>query len=231
MEAFSTFFDFMAGAPAIIGLCLAALIIFLTSDWRLSLAALLIQYILVGLALTRFIQSEVAVVKILVGVMVIPILYLGTRHMPDAGKKREADEGRPHFLGLHVGWDARPLGLPLRLLAVLLVVLALVRLFGQVRLPLVSTSVSIDIAFAAVWMGSMGIIGLVLSGGPLRVAAALLTILAGFDLVYATLELSLAVVGFYGALTLLTALAFSYLIVVQALGQNAKDPGTEGTDL
>lgn len=231
MEAFSAFFDFIAGTPAIIGLCLAALIIFLTSDWRLSLAALLIQYILVGLALTRFIQPEVAVVKILVGVIVVPILFLGTRYMPGADKEQEADEGGVHFLGLTVGWDAGPLGLPLRLLAVLLVVLALVRLFGQVQLPLTSRGLPIDLAFAATWMGSMGIIGLVLSGGPMRVATALLTILAGFDLVYATLEPSLALVGFYGALTLLAALAFSYLIVAQTLGQGREDPGTEGTDL
>jgi hypothetical protein len=163
--------------------------------------------------------------------MVVPILFLGTRHMPGAGKEQETDEGGVQFLGLTVGWDAGPLGLPLRLLAVLLVVLALVRLFGQVQLPLASKGVSIDLALAAIWMGSMGVIGLVLSGGPMRVATALLTILAGFDLVYATLEPSLALVGFYGALTLLAALAFSYLIVVQTLGQGGEDPGTEGTDL
>ena len=116
-------------------------------------------------------------------------------------------------------------------MAVLLVVLALVRLFGQVQLPLASKGVSIDLALAAIWMGSMGVIGLVLSGGPMRVASALLTILAGFDLVYATLEPSLALVGFYGALTLLAALAFSYLIVAQTLGQGGKDPDTEGADL
>jgi hypothetical protein len=231
MEAFSAFFDFMAGAPAIIGLCLTALIIFITSDWRLSLAALLIQYVLVGLVLTRFIQPEVAIVKVVVGVMVVPILYLGARHMPGKSEQQGADEGGAHFLGLDVGWDAGPLGLPLRILAILLVALALVRLFGQIRLPWASTDVSIEIALAAVWMGSMGVIGLVLSGGPLRVASALLTILAGFDLVYATLERSLAIVGFYGALTLLTALAFSYLVIAQAMGENGKDAGREGTEL
>jgi hypothetical protein len=231
MEAFSAFFDFIAGTPAIVGLSLAALIIFLTADWRLSLAALLIQYVLVGLALTRFIQPEVAVVKIAVGVTVVPILYLGARHLPGKSGLREADEEGAQFLGLDVGWDAGPLGLPLRVLAVLLVLLILIRLLGQTQMPLVSIGVSVDIALAAVWMGTMGIIGLVLSGGPLRVAAALLTILAGFDLVYATLERSLAVVGFYGALTLLTSLAFSYLTIAQAMGENTKGPGTEGTDL
>jgi hypothetical protein len=78
-------------------------------------------------------------------------------------------------------------------------------------------------------MGSMGIIGLVLGGGPLRAAIAILTILAGFDLVYATLERSLAIVGFSGTLTLLTALSFSYLAVVQVVGIGNDKPEQDGT--
>jgi hypothetical protein len=69
-------------------------------------------------------------------------------------------------------------------------------------------------------MSSIGVLGLVLGGGPLRTAASLLTILAGFDLAYAILERSLAVVGLYAALTLLAGLAFSYLLVVQGLGRS-----------
>ena len=74
-----------------------------------------------------------------------------------------------------------------------------------------------DVAFAAVWLGGMGIMGIVLSGLALRVAPALLTVLCGFDLVYAGLEPNLAIAGFFGALTLLAALAFSYLAAVQGL--------------
>jgi hypothetical protein len=228
VEAFQDFFELMAGTPAIIGLFLTAVVIFLTSDWRLSLGALLVQYILVGLALTRFIEPEVAVVKILAGVLVIPILFLGARHGRHAGEPEGSDEGRLHFLGLTVGWDAGPLGLPLRFLAVLLVFLTLIRLLGQFRLPITPAGFSVELSFIGLWMGSMGIIGLILGGGPLRAAAAILTILSGFDLVYATLEPSLAIVGFYSALTLLTALAFSYLAAVQAVGIGDDRPNQEG---
>lgn len=58
MEAFSDAFRILAGAPAIAGLFLAAVIVFLASDWRLSLAGLLLQYALIGLALTRFVQGK-----------------------------------------------------------------------------------------------------------------------------------------------------------------------------
>jgi hypothetical protein len=77
----------------------------------------------------------------------------------------------------------------------------------------------------------MGLLGLVLSGDPLRVAPAALTILAGFDLAYAGLDQNLAVAGFFGALTLLAALGFSYLILVpafrtsQAGPDNRREPG------
>jgi hypothetical protein len=91
--------------------------------------------------------------------------------------------------------------------------------------------VSADIAFAAIWLASMGILGLVLGGGPLRVAPAVLTILTGFDLLYATLEPSLAAVGLMGALTLLSALAFSYLALVQAANLDPKKPDEEATEL
>jgi hypothetical protein len=227
MEAFSDILTFIAGPPAIVGLFLTALVIFLTSDWRLSLAALLVQYILIGLALTRYIQFEVAVVKILIGILVVPILYLGARRIQEAWQAQGNDRGGLQFLGLTLGWDAGPLGLPLRVLTVLLVILALVRVWTDFRLPLVP----IDIAFAAVWLGSMGIMGLVLGGGPLRIAPALLTILAGFDLVYASLEHSLAIVGFLGVLTLLTALAFSYLAVVQSLNLSQEEPDEERREL
>jgi hypothetical protein len=216
MKAFTDLFALLAGPPAIIGLLLAALVIFLTSDRRLSLAALLVQYVLAGLTLTRFIEPEVAVLKIVVGILVVPILLLGTRSTDGPPQPQASDKGRLQILGITFGWDAGPLGLPLRVLAVLMLFLALTRLTAQFNLPTLPT----DLAFVAIWMSSIGVLGLVLGGGPLRTAASLLTILAGFDLAYAILERSLAVVGLYAALTLLAGLAFSYLLVVQGLGRS-----------
>ncbi len=229
MEAFTDTFAFMAGGPAMIGLILTAVTIFLSSDWRLSLTALMVQYVLVGLALTRFIQAEIAVVKILVGVLVVAILYLGARHMREVRDSQETEDRGVRFLGLQVGWGGGPLGLPLRLLGVLLVALGVIRFFDDYRLLLPvlgadNTTVPADIAFAAFWLGGMGLVGLILSGVPLRVAPALLTVLSGFDLVYSSLEPDVAVIGFSGALILLAALAFSYLITIQGLGAGLSQP-------
>lgn len=231
MEAIFDIFATMAGAPAIAGLILTSLTIFLTSDWRLSLTALLVQYILIGVALTSSIRAEVTIVKILAGVLAVSILYLTARRIQERRGPLEPQQERIRFLGMQVGWGAGPLGLPLRLMTVLLVVLAVIRVFSNYDLPLIPA----DIAFATVWLGAMGVAGLVLSGDSLRVAAALLTILGGFDLVYTGLEPSLAIVGFWGTLILLTALAFAYLATVQDLGTSPAPldlqlPGISGVE-
>jgi len=219
MDALADLLAFLAGLPALAGLLLAALTIFLTSDWRLALTGLLVQYLLLGAALTRFIQPEVALAKILAGVLAVSILYLTARHIQELKGQPEVERMGRRILGLHIGWGAGPLGLPLRLLVVLLVALAVMRLFDLYHSPLVPA----DIAFAALWLGGMGVAGLVLGEEPLRVAPAVLTLLTGFDLVYTGLEPSLAVTGFLGALILLAALAFSYLATVHSLGARPLD--------
>jgi hypothetical protein len=248
MEPSVNVLSFMAGIPAIAGLILTATVIFLTSDWRLSLTGLLVQYVLVGLVLTRSVSVEVAIAEVLVGALVVPILYLGARQIqerrmdeipridnfPQTDAGGAADHARlpgqgpeserhSRVLGFQVSWAAGPLGLPLRLLTILLVALAVIRFFN-VYGSLFSGSeaanplIPLDIAFVASWLGAIGLIGLVLSADPLRVAPALLTILAAFNLVYGGMEPNLAIVGFLAAVTLLAALAFSYLIIVQGLG-------------
>jgi hypothetical protein len=213
MQALTDILAFLAGTPAVVVPVVAALIIFLTSNWRLSLIALLVQYAFVGLALTQTIRPEVAFVKILVGILVVLILYLTARQIQEAKPPGGVEESGFRVLGLHVGWMSGPLGLPLRILSVFLVILALVRLFESYQLTLVP----VEVALVASWLGAMGLLGLVLGGSPLRVAASFLTILTAFDWVYSSLEQSTAIVGFFGAFTLLASLAFSYLAAVHDL--------------
>ena len=229
MDALAEIFAFLAGTPALVGLIITAVAVFLTSDWRLSLTSLLVQYVLVGTALTRSVQLEVALVKILVGVLAVSILYLSARRVQEVQERRQPQAASTRFLGVHVAWESGPLGLPLRLFVVLLVTLAVVRFFGEYHslLPALSPeteSFPAGVALASFWLGLMGLMGLVLSGNPLRVAPALLSLMAAFDLVYAGLESSLAIVGFLGALTLLLALALSYLAIVQGLAAGANPP-------
>jgi len=217
MEANPEVLTHLAGLPLMAGLFLAAAIAFLTSDWRLSLTALLVQYLLVGAALASTLRSEVAIVKILVGVLVVSILYLTARRIQNAHRPLESAQADVRVLGMEFRLGAGPLGLPLRFLAVILAILAILRVFESYDLPFIDTAT----ALAATWLALLGLLGLLLSDNPLRTATALFTLLAGFDLVYAQLETSLAVVGFWGAMLLLTALGFAYLSIAQALGEQS----------
>jgi hypothetical protein len=235
METFADVFNLLAGPPAVAGLILTAAVIFLSSHWRLSLAALLVQYLLVALTLTRLVQPELAIVRGLVGMLVVPILYMTARRADE--RRMPEEEGRgAEFLGISLGWGTSGLGLALRVLALLLFALALIRFFPDYLSLLPSAAASSpplpgDIAFASLWLAGVGTAGLLLSGDALRVAPAALTILAGFDLVYAGLEPNLAVVGFFGALTLLAALAFSYLAGIQILSGSLAGTDEEADDL
>ena len=226
MGIFADTFDLVAGLPAIVGLILTAAVIFLTSDWRLSLTSLLVQYVLVGLTLTRFVQAELAVVKILVGVLIVCMLFLSARHVRDGSDAQETSEDGLQFLGMHVGWRTGPLGLPLRILTLIMVFVAAFHFFDDYRmlLPVLdggNAAVPADIAFVSMWLAAMGLMGLVISGDPVRVAPAVLTTLTAFELVYALLEPDLAVVGAVAALMLMAALALAYLIAVRGLREKA----------
>jgi hypothetical protein len=235
MDTFAEVFDLLAGLPAVAGLILTAGAIFLSAHWRLSLAALLVQYLLVALTLTRLVQPELALVRGLVGMLVVPILYMTARRADERRLPEQQDSGA-QLLGISLDWRTGGLGLPLRVLALLLFSLALIRFFPDFLSLLpgaVASSPQLprDIAFASLWLAGMGIAGLLLSGDALRVAPAALTILAGFDLVYAGLEPNLAVVGFFGALTLLVSLAFSYLAGIQILSGSVARVDEEAGEL
>lgn len=236
MDTFAEVFDILAGLPAVVVMLVTGGAIFLTSRWRMSLAALLVQYLVIALALTRLVQTELAIVRGLVGVLVVPILYMTAQRIDESRRLTEQDVRGGQLFGMFLDWRAGPLGLPLRVLTLLLVSLAVIRFFPDYLSLLPGTiagssSVPPDIAFASLWLAGMGTAGLLLSGEALRVAPAALTILAGFDLVYAGLKPNLAVVGFFGALILLIALAFSYLAGIQGLSAAATGAREEAGEL
>jgi uncharacterized MnhB-related membrane protein len=184
------------------GLVLTASLIIVVRDWRVFLAALLAQYLLVGFLLTRLITPEMATVKALVGALICPILYLTARRVR-WGRQRSKDSSSP----LPTRWEVFPVGLPFRLLAVVLTGLVASSLLNSYPLP----EVPRDIGFACYWLALIGLLAMVLTAEPLKAGLGLLTFMAGFELFYAALESSLSVVGFLGIVNLLLALAIAYL--------------------
>jgi len=201
--------SFLTTTPAIVGLVITASLIVVIRDWRFSLAALSVQYVLVGLLLTRLIQPHVAVTKVLIGALVCIVLYLTARLGGVSEEKPTAEQeaaennvSRPPAIGGTLLAD-----FTFRLLAVLFVGLAVYTLSKRYPLPKVPS----DIGFACYWLASLGLLVLMLTKEPLKAGMGLLTLITGFELFFSVLEHSLSVVGFLGIANFLVALAIAYL--------------------
>jgi uncharacterized MnhB-related membrane protein len=186
--------SFLTTTPAIVGLIVSASLLVIISDWRFSLAALSVQYVLAGLLLTRLIRPQVAVIKVLIGALVCVVLYL-TARLLDAREKESvrAETSLPDFA--------------FRFLATLSVGLAVYSLSRRYPLPEVPS----DVGFACYWLASQGLLALMLTEEPLETGMGLLTLITGFELFYSALERSLSVAGFLGIANFLIALAIAYL--------------------
>jgi hypothetical protein len=63
----------------------------------------------------------------------------------------------------------------------------------------------------------MGVFAIALADEPFKGGLGLLTVIAGFELFYSSIEQSLAVVGLLGVVNFMIALAISYLTTVHTV--------------
>lgn len=206
--------SFLATTPAVVALMFTAGVIVVIQDWRASLLALVIQYIIVGLLLTGAVRVELAAIKTLVGAMLCLVLYMTARRVdwghlatapaPPDDASEPAEPSAPQWV--------LPTELPFRFLAVLLVLVAVYSSASVYSLPDVNEAISLSVYILA----ALGLLAMGLTDEPLKAGLGLLTFVSAFELFYTVLEPSLAVVGFLGLANFLIALAVAYLTVVRA---------------
>jgi len=207
--------------PAIVGLAITASLIVIVKDWRLSLAALVGQYVLVGLLLTRLIQPQVALTKVLVGALACVVLYLAARFVDVSERERET-AGDSHSPPSAIGQGSPSLAdFAFRFLVTLFMELAVYTLSKRHPLP----EVPADIGLACYLLASLGLLVLMLTKEPMKVGMGLLTFIAGFELFYSVLERSLSMAGLLGIANLLIALAVAYLATSWEAGLPARKRG------
>ncbi len=193
-----------------LGFLITATVIIVLEDWRLSLWALLAQYVLVSLLLARVIPLRVALVKVIVGAMICVIFYLTARRVHWG--REPTIKGAHHEQGpVSTVLDIFPMNLWFRLLLVLLA--AVVSYALGTRHPFVDHP--LGISQACYWLVGIGLLTVVLSRDPFKVGLGLLTFQAGFEVLFATLEKSLSVAALLGVVNILMALAISYLTTAQ----------------
>jgi len=214
--------SFYVTTSAAVFVMFTAGVIVVIKDWRASLLAMVIQYVVIGLLLISAIRMELALIKTLVGALLCVILYLTARHVdwgrpspPPASLEEEDESAEPQ----ESQWTL-PTELPFRFLAALLVMVAAYGGASTYPLPDVSDAISL----AAYTLAALGLLAMGLTDEPLKAGLGLLTFVAAFELFYTVLEPSLIVVGFLGLSNFLIALAIAYLTVARAVLPSA--PGS-----
>jgi len=200
--------------PALVGLILTASCLVIFNDWRLSFAALAAQYLFAAALVAQIVIWQVAAAKVLAGLLVVGILIFtgsqagfGRRGPPPTSPLTVAGETAPR---------ARfefPTSFPFRLLASVMIAVAAGYLASQPGFALPGLPLGLNLA--SYLLLALGLLNLGLTEEPMNAGTGLLTLLTGFELLYAALEPSLAVAALLAAVEFGVALAVSYLALLQ----------------
>jgi hypothetical protein len=211
----------VAREAAVLGLFATGALIVLVRDWRITLLALLGQYVMVGVILSRLVVPEIALIKVLIGALVCPMLYLAARQsgwgmftLPQI-LERLPRRGYSRNGGLAVF----RVGLSFRVLTVALVFVLAIVINHTYPLP----GIPPDVGLGSYWLIVTGLLVLMLTEEPLKAGPGLLTALSGFELLYTPLELSLTVVFLWAVIILLLALSIAYLAASRGVSAPEED--------
>ena len=164
-------------------------------DWRWNMGALALQYLVAFVFISGSWPLELAAVKLVAGWMAGSILGLTRMSL-------FADE-----LNLR---DLDRTGVAFRIFAALLVLLVV--LGAAPRLSAWAAPIGLNQAWAALVLMGMGLLQIGLAGAIFPAVLGLLTLLSGFAILCAAVEVSTLVAGLQAFLTLGVALVGAYLL-------------------
>ncbi len=180
----------------VVGLLLVTSIgLLLSRDWRWSLGFLAAQYLGMFWLVTLHWPFGLASVKLVTGWMASATLGVTRLGMSE---HEQADE------------SAWPQGHPFRLFAAALVVILVIAATPQVETMI--PGISRPVIVGGLLLAGMGLLHLGITAEILRITLGLLTVMAGFEILYATVETSILLAGLLAIVNLGLALAGAYLM-------------------
>jgi len=202
--------------PALLAVLAAAAGLVVFTDWRISFVALAVQYAGASLFLTQLAVPEVALVKLISGILVVGILSLTgwQAHFGRAAGGSAAEAARPG--------GAVPTSVAFRVMATLIAGVAALYVASQPAFILPGLDGAPVLNMASYALMGLGLLNLGLTEEPLKAGMGLLTVLLGFEVFYAAVEPALAIVALLAAVEFAIALAVSYLALVQRGGEPAE---------
>jgi hypothetical protein len=191
--------------PLLIALVASAAVVSLIRNWRVSLPALIVQSVVVGILLARVIQPSVALVKPLAGIIACITLSIAAQRADNARAAHGEQTAEDRIE--NVNWRSVPAQVLLRAIAVLIV---LVAAFGAtVRFPLPGNAR--ELALGAYILLACGLFIVATSPEGLNIGTGLLMMISGVEIGYIPLEPSISVSILLGLMTLIVTIAIAYL--------------------
>lgn len=182
--------------PAVVLVVIASTLMMISRNWRWQIGSLGLMYLGAFVLVSNSWPADLAVVKLVTGWMAASVLGV-TNLSAGAGATRVR------------GWPTESI---FRFLLAMLIVAAMTSFVPQV-LGIVP-AMSREQAWGGLILIGMGLLHLGFSARSLRVTSSLLTMLAGFEILYAVVEVSTLVAGLLALVNLGIALAGSYLMVM-----------------
>ena len=227
MTELLSYLAFLGEAPAALGTLATAMLLVAVSDWRWSLLSLAVQYVLAGWLFTHILEPQVAVLKILVGLMICLVLYVTARQVGSRAPGQDSQApASPAAEAIKPGRAARRAlasCLSFRLLIGVLAGVAILYATGSGHLLMPELPVFIN--QAALTLIVMGLLVMGLTEEPLTAGMGLLAAMTGFELLYHSLEQATTVIGFLVGIDFLIAMIIAYLTIARHQAPGAAEQG------
>ncbi len=207
------------GLIALLLVTITSVGLLITTDWRISAALLAIQYIGVFILVRMEWSLAMSAVKLVAGWISCTVLGMALLSLPQFKFRTEKQNvTRLENGGVNNPIRTRlPLGRPFILLTAILVLLTTFSLAGIAQNWFEGTP--FPVLLGGFILIGMGLLQLGFSEKQFPVILGLLTTLAGFEILYASIDSSALVAGLLAAANLGIALIGAYLIVSPAMGE------------
>ncbi len=186
--------EFLALPAAILAFITGAVLL-INWDWRISMGILAVQYGCVFILVSISWPLETAAVKLIAGLMASAVLFLALFNLPKDMTRRS------RFATSDIIF---------RVIAAILA--GLFAITGGTILVEWFNAGSIEQAYGALILITLGLIHLGLTTEPLRVVIGLLTVLSGFGIIHAAVDNSILVTGLLAVITLGLSVVGAYMI-------------------
>ena len=181
--------------------------ILLNRDWRLSLGALTVQYLAAFWLITRHLPFVMGSVKLITGWMVVAALGMTRLGLSTDEEEKEA-ASLPHGQWFRLA---------------LVCIVALVTAGVTPRIEAAIPGLGLPVIAGSMLLIGIGVIQLGMTSDTLNVILGLLTMLTGFEVLYAAIESSILVIGLLAVTNLGLGIAGSYLLIAGTTAIETED--------